>query len=42
MNFSPKVNLEVFLCLKRLITVTRPKIENEGNWRIAGEFCFVW
>ena len=39
MNFSPKVNLEVFLCLSvRLWSRDMSKIENEGNWRIGGEF----
>ena len=35
MDFSPKVNLEAFLCLD---------IENEENWRIyfVSQFYFVW
>ena len=33
MNLSPKVNLEVFLCLSvRLWSRDMSKIENEGNW----------
>ena len=37
MNFSPKVNAEVFCALTfNYGHVT--KIENEGNWRIGGQF----
>ena len=41
-NFSPKVNFQVFLFLNVLSwsrdMSREPKILNEGNWRIGGEF----
>ena len=45
MYFSQKVNLEVLLCLTfnyGHVTCHVTKIENEGNWRVGGQFSALF